>query len=95
MDLLLGAVRLQVRHMTEPSGDWEVLVCPGDGGAGVEGYRPLAVALQSEAWIGKGVALPCCLVTLSATPHHLLPNTKPLTAHACPRLAAFGWWMAC
>ncbi|CAJ1407500.1 unnamed protein product [Effrenium voratum] len=61
VDLLLGAVRLQVRHMTEPSGDWEVLVCPGDGGAGVEGYRPLAVALQSacRVWVVDGLLSTC------------------------------------
>eukprot|EP00913_Durusdinium_trenchii_P028850 g27051.t1 len=49
LELLLGRTALEFRllgsdlHGEQP---WELLLCPGDGGVGLEGYRPLALALN-------------------------------------------------
>ena len=45
LEVLVGRRYLVLRDMGGSKSSWEVLLCPGDGGAGVEGYRPLAKAL--------------------------------------------------
>ncbi|CAE7231200.1 unnamed protein product [Symbiodinium pilosum] len=50
--LLLGSDRISWKPLAQsPSMDktLEVLLCPGDGGAGIHGYRPLAQSLLEEA----------------------------------------------
>ncbi|CAK8988391.1 unnamed protein product [Durusdinium trenchii] len=58
LELLLGRTALEFRllgsdlHGEQP---WELLLCPGDGGVGLEGYRPLALALNHAAGTRAGV----------------------------------------
>jgi len=49
LDVLLGSPHLVLRDIGSAGGNacaWEVLICPGDGGVGIEGYRPLASRLS-------------------------------------------------
>ena len=47
LDVLLGSPHLVLRDLGggHAGHAWELLICPGDGGVGIEGYRPLASRL--------------------------------------------------
>ncbi len=52
LDVLLGSPHLVLRDISGGfDATWEVLICPGDGGLGIEGYRPLASKLSAK--VGK------------------------------------------
>ena len=49
LDVLLGSPHLVLRDISGGfDATWEVLICPGDGGLGTEGYRPLASKLSAK-----------------------------------------------
>ena len=52
LSLLLGGDDIAWKSLAQTSRDetWKVLLCPGDGGAGVDGYRPLSQSLLEALW---------------------------------------------
>ena len=53
LDVLLGSPHLVLRDIGVGDATWEVLICPGDGGLGAEGYRPLASKLSAKVGGGE------------------------------------------
>lgn len=53
LDVLLGSPHLVLRDIGVGDATWEVLICPGDGGLGAEGYRPLASKLSAKVGWGE------------------------------------------